>query len=416
MSLGISTSILHNLTAQQTANQLAINQSDLSKTIDQLSTGLRINSPADDAAGNAIANRLNANLAILNQGTLNAQDGVSVLQVAQGGLGQIQSLLNQMSSLATEASNAALNQTEVADIQTQINSLLNQINQVVNETAFGNQLLLNGSIQGPSTTVNATVNIASNGVIGAAGNSLVSGFTIGSAALALGNTLTSDEVFQIVVTPQANCSDAVDVTVNSNLQGSIANVSVALLNGPSAGAISLAFGTNNGVKIYATLNFSNLTSFDVPNIINQQSYIAAQALQAAVTQNNGLQIQVGSTLGQVATVSAPDASTGTLFNGQSINVTTALGAQGALNQIAHALSIVTTEESTLAAAQGQMNDQVNENNVLSENMTASVSRITDLNVAQATTTLTQQEILVQTATSMLSQANLAPQSILKLFP
>ncbi len=98
MAFGIS--VLNNITALSAVNQLGVNQFNLSQSILRLSTGLRINTPADDVAGNALANRLQNKINIIQQGSVNAQDGVSVVQVAQGGLGQISSILQQLNTLA----------------------------------------------------------------------------------------------------------------------------------------------------------------------------------------------------------------------------------------------------------------------------------------------------------------------------
>ncbi len=426
-----SLSLVNNLAANQVANQLGVNQSNLSNTILQLSTGLRINTPANDVAGNAISNRLQNNINILNQGTLNAQDAVSVVQVAQGGLTQIMNILQQMNTLAAEAASAAKSNADRLDIQTEIDQLLKQINQIVGSTSFAGQPLLDGSIASAQAAVNSTLNITSNALLGAVGVSFLNGVSAAATLLSPASNATCflDEVFKFSIAPDSLSPSSFVVNVYSSDQGNggVNTILSTVLSVGSSVALAITAGAatelvNNvstlvgGGTFSVTLNFTGLTYSDIASMIGQSGFVAATAFQPSVSVDNSLMVQVGPNTGNVIRVYSPAVDAGSIFSQQNVNVQTIMQAEGALNQISHAIQNVTSDESVLGALQNRFNALVQNNQVLTQNETASNSRITDLNVAQATTQMTQQEILVQTATSMLAQANLIPQSILKLFP
>ncbi len=426
-------SLSTNLTALQVGDQLGINQTNLSNTILQLSTGLRINTPANDVAGNAIANNLQNSINVLNQGSLNAQDAVSVVQVAQGGLTQIMNILQQMNSLAAEAASASKSNTDRQDIQQEINQLQKQINQIVTSTTFGTQPLLDGSIQAPQAGVESTINLNSNAYLGNVGVSFIAGFTASASLLnpTLNYGCFLDEVFKFSIAPDSVNASSFIVNVYSSVQNqaTLADLTIltTVLNVGTSVAIAVTAGTlselSNGKLVTVgggtfsvTLNFTGLTYSDIASMVGSSGFMSTTAYQPGVTVDNSLMVQVGPNAGNVIRVYSPSMQASSLFTQQNVNVTDVMQAEGAINQIQHAISIVSSEESVLGAAQNRFNDLVQSNQVLSENETAAMTRITSVNVAQATTQMTQEEILVQTATSMLGQANLAPQGILKLFP
>ncbi len=178
----MSLSILNNISALQAENQLAITSAAANKSLQQLSTGSRINSGADDAAGLAISNGLNANVAALDQSSLNATNAVGGLQTADGALAQVTALLNRSITLATEASSSGLSTSQATAINSEFQALLQQIGNINTSTNFNGTALFGSSISAFTSdgTANGTINI---------------GTTVGSistTALALNtSTLTS---------------------------------------------------------------------------------------------------------------------------------------------------------------------------------------------------------------------------------
>ncbi|MCL4512744.1 MAG: hypothetical protein M1421_01855, partial [Candidatus Eremiobacteraeota bacterium] len=377
LSMAISPfgSLTSNLTSLQVANQLATNQTNLSNTILQLSTGLRINTPANDVAGNAIANNLQNGINVLNQGSLNAQDAVSVVQVAQGGLTQIMNILQQMNSLAAEAASAAKSSTDRQDIQQEINQLQKQINQIVGSTTFGTQPLLDGSIQAPQAGIASTINLNSNAFLGGVGVSFIAGFTATAAQLAPASNYGCflDEVFQFSIAPDSVNASSFIVNVYSSVQGqaTLADICIlsTILSVGSSVAIAITAGTlvelSNGATVTAgggtfnvTLNFSGLTYSDIANMVGSSAFMSTTAYQPGVTVDKSLMVQVGPNAGNVIRVYSPSMQASSLFSQQNINVTDVMQAEGAINQIQHAISIVSSEESVLGAAQNRFNDLV----------------------------------------------------------
>ena len=139
----MSISILNNVSALSAENAVSNTQSSLQNTLQQLSTGLKINSGADDPAGLSIADGLGANIAALNQSSQNASNGIGLLQTADGALSQVTTILNQAVTIATEASNGGLTGSQSSALQTQFASILNEINQIGSTTNFnGNSVFL----------------------------------------------------------------------------------------------------------------------------------------------------------------------------------------------------------------------------------------------------------------------------------
>lgn len=137
----MSISILNNISALQAENSLNMTQTSLSNTLLQLSTGQRINSGADDAAGLAIANGLNANITALTQSVRNASDGVGMLQVADGALSQITTLLNRAVTLATEAATGTVSDTQRAALDAEFTSIKNEIDTIGGKTTYNGQAI-----------------------------------------------------------------------------------------------------------------------------------------------------------------------------------------------------------------------------------------------------------------------------------
>ncbi len=423
-------SIINNTTAIGAVNQLNINQYNLSRSIQRLSTGLRINTPADDVAGSALAARLQNKINIIEQGSINAQDGVSVVQVAQGGIGQIADLLNRLNTLATSAASAAKSSTDRANIQLEVNQILQQMQQIVNQTKFGDQNLLDGSIQGTQLGLASTLLISTNAFVAASGNSLVN--NVGIATVSLTNpgsnaTCFLDETFRIVITPSTVTGTSFIVNAFASgtvpaagLQADVAPIATLIItptgaNGNALVGLTITSSAVGGATFVATLNFQGITVSDIANIVGTNAFVSTQAFQPAVTVDRSLLIQVGADVGEVDRIYASSTLPGNLFSSQNLNVGTILQAEGALNQIGHAIQIVSQSQAILGAVQNRFAAITANNATLTQNEIASKSRITDLNVAQETTNLTKEQILVQTANAMLAQANLLPQSLLQLF-
>ncbi len=411
--------LLSNFTALSVNNSFNKSLFNLAGNINQLSTGLRITTPSIDVAGNALAQRLQSEFAIQQQGSINAQDLVSAGQVAQGSLGQINDILNQVGTLAAEATNPLLDTVGRGAIQTSINQLTQQITQIAGGTNFGGVPLLQGNAAGPQQAVASTISVNTNAFVGAQGQSLVNNITVNPSNVNPPTNGSSflNEAFQFNIVQNGASAVTVNVTASGNPNVIVASVAVNFAAGPPGGLtpITIASSAPGGATFVANLNFQNLSANDIPSLVNQTAFVSTTAFQPSIVANQGLQVQIGAGVGQTIQGNFPSALPSALFQNQNIDVSSPLAAQGALVQVQQALGAVTQAQTGIGAFQNQLSAAVSNNNIMSQNILASSSRITDLNVALATTSFTSNSILAQFNAGLLSQANLIPHSLLNLF-
>jgi flagellin len=239
-------SILYNISALQAENQLSITTAAANKSLQQLSSGSRINSGSDDAAGLAISNGLNANIAALNQSALNATNATGALQTADGALGQITTLLNRSVTLATEASSSGLSTSQYSAINNEYQALLTEINSIATATDFNGTAVFSttttsSSISAYTTdgTTNGTVSVAVTvPIVGVTGLGLTLGLTTGlanatTAATALSaivsaiNTISSDRGTLGAAVEQLQANTTVDTNESQNLTSATSQITSA---------------------------------------------------------------------------------------------------------------------------------------------------------------------------------------------
>lgn len=242
-------SILNNISALEAENQLNITTNSANKSLQQLSSGSRINSGSDDAAGLAIANGLNANVAALNQSSQNVTDGVGLLQTADGALSQITSLLNRAVTLATEASNSTVSSTQDTAINTEYQSILTEINNISSTTNYNGQ-----SIFGASASAAATFSIFTS-----------DGTTTGQDAFTLSVSDTS----------------AAALTLTGNLSSSSAAVSELTQITAAISAVSAQRGTL-GANVEQLQAASSVDTTESQNLTSASSSITSADIGATV--------------------------------------------------------------------------------------------------------------------------------------
>ncbi|WP_067620125.1 flagellin N-terminal helical domain-containing protein [Alicyclobacillus acidiphilus] len=258
----------HNLGAMSALSALNANSNALNSALQQLSTGKKINSAADDASGYAISQKMQAQISGLNQASQNAQDGISMIQTASGALDQTTSILQQMRQLAVQASNSTTTQSDRQDLQTEFNQLADQINNIANTTQYNTKNLLDGSLSGQdaSGTTNATV---FSSALGAPTSASIPGATLATgafSALASGTNTISVDGANISFNVNASDYQAFDngTTVNvdgvaNQLQKDI-NSGIDQYNQANGTSISHVSVTNNGGKIEITSGTTGDTS------------------------------------------------------------------------------------------------------------------------------------------------------------
>lgn len=378
---GINTNIM-SLNAQR---NLSSSSMDLATSIQRLSTGLRINSAKDDAAGLAISERFTAQIRGVNQAVRNANDGISLAQTAEGALGTMTENLQRIRELAVQSSNATNSASDRTALQAEVAQLLSEINRVADESSFNGVKLLNGSFTGAVFQVGAN-----------AGESITVASLADANTAALGslsqNTSAGLSIAASTITGFATAMIAGDLTINT--------VDV----GPIAAASSSAERAGQLV--------------DAINEVSQQTGVGASydGVTGQLTLNSEAAITIAGTAAATVKGYANGAlATVTTATGiDTLTVANYAGAQTALGLIDSALTTINGARADLGALQSRFESVVANLQTTSENLSASRSRILDTDFAAETAALTRAQILQQAGTAMLAQANAAPQNVLSL--
>ncbi|AYH43112.1 flagellin [Azoarcus sp. DN11] len=381
-----------NVASLNAQRNLTTSQSSLATSLQRLSSGLRINSAKDDAAGLAISERMNAQIRGLNQAARNANDGISLAQTAEGALSEIGNNLQRIRELAVQSRNATNSANDRAALQKEVVQLKAEIDRVANQTSFNGTKLLDGSFTNQDFQVGAdqgqtiTISGIANAKIAALGS-----WTSVAYTTAAGNA------------PAVGALAAGDLTINGVSVGAVA-----------AGATPVAQGAAVATAINATTATSNVTAsadattgkITLTSTTGTPIVIGGAAANQTATQN-----ATGLTFGTAAVT----ATTGTAQTGfTNLDVSSVAGADNAILAMDGALNAVNGARADLGAIQNRFASTVATLNTTSENLTASRSRIRDADFAVETANLTRGQILQQAGTAMLAQANSLPNNVLSL--
>ncbi|HLI26406.1 MAG TPA: flagellin [Chloroflexota bacterium] len=395
--------INHNLFALDAQRNLSLTQMSLSKSVERLSSGLRINRAADDAAGLSISEKLRAQINGLDQASRNAQDAISMIQTGEGGLNEVHSMLQRMRELAVEASNDTLSDADRANINSELQQLLAEINNIANTTQFNGKYLLNGSLV---TQLGGTAgsDLVVGDLLATGGNAMVTKIDVSGAKAGDTYTFSSSAAGTITLT---RASDNVSQTINvSNMA---ANASQTL-NFSQLG-VSVTLQTDAAGKTAADI-ITDLTAAANDTIVttggssNANYQIGANASDFI----NVAFVNVGTSgSGVNAAMSALNTALGNFNTTQSVS-----NAQALITAVDGAITFVNSVRSTLGAYQNRLEHTIANLGVSHENLTASESRIRDADIAEEMANFTRDQILQQAGTAILAQANQVPQGVLTL--
>jgi flagellin len=394
-------SIANNLLANQVQYNLSVNQEALKNTVSQLSSGLRINSAADDPSGLSIATNLQTQVDGFQQASQNVQNANNAAQVADGALATETDILQRMRDLATEAASDVNSTSDRTNLQAEMTQLITEVNRISENTNFNGQALLDGTHAGFQAAVTGTATIASNAVLAGNGN-LISGVNAGSAnAFTTANAAAGgalDGTIEIQIVNNNGAAQAQATYYESDKAGTVTTTTATAA---SNGTISL---DNVTVSLGAfSLSDAGQTAYvKISQYVAQSSGTGAFTVQSGADEGDTVQIGINATNAQTLRVS-------------NVDVTTQLGAEDAIGQITSSLNTLLQQRAQLGSVIVRLNEDANNDNVAAVNMQASESAIRDLNVGQATTEFTKLQVLVQVGTSVLAQSNANAQSVLGLF-
>lgn len=398
-------------------NNLGINNLALQKTFERLSTGLRINKAADDAAGLAISEKLRSQIRGLNQAIANTQDGINLIQTTEGALNETQTLLQRMRELAVQAANDTNTDSDRQKIQTEIEQLRLELTKIATVTEFNTRKLLDGSAQAAKTQVNPQTFLKQNIRVG---DTLATFPDIKNFVntIQLATTgVTTDASFQLKLVSWQNASAVDPVSLAIEVRSSVDGLLTTMRLG--TGTISLVTLTVGGIVV-VTVGINGANADVSVCDLGKTVLIQAIARQNPVTMvDNALTFQVGPNEGQYIKLGIDDMTSKALRLETIVLVGTTdedsrLKAQNMLGVVDDALERVSTLRAKLGAMQNRMESTIRNLSITSENTSASESRIRDADMAKETAALTRSQILVQAGTAILAQANVNPQTALQL--
>lgn len=377
-----------NVAALNAYRNLSNTQNDLSKSLEKLSSGLRINRAADDAAGLAISEGLRSQVNGLNVAARNAQDGISVIQTAEGALTEVHSLLQRMRDLAVQAGNDS-NSTEARSaIKTEADALVAELGRISQSTNFNGINLLDGSRASLSFQVGANGDASSQISVD------LSGANVADISTALGSAAGGAVID--VLTP-TDVADAMTFTIGD----ATTNVTVTTADLGDAGDFTtvqdLADALNSDSNFRGALTAT----------VNEDNQLVVRAL-------NGEDVVGGGTGGTHAAAGTGLAVSSANAGAAGLDFSSAAGAAAAITMIDDKITAISTARADLGAQQNRFESTINSLNVSAENLAAAESRIRDTDMASEMVNYTRANILSQAGTAMLAQANQSNQGVLQL--
>jgi len=465
---------ISSLTAQRNANRT---QNELSTAIQRLSSGLRINSAKDDAAGLAISDRMTAQIRGINQAARNANDGISLAQVAEGALGSVTANLQRMRELAVQSANATNSASDRVALQQEVAQLTTEIDRVATQTQFNGLNLLDGSFTAQQFQVGAnagqTITVSSIASARASALGVYQGFNVvsqsigaasntpqaltvslgGGPAIALGSVaidakaqaaaITNGNIPGLVATANATnvaagasaagATGAGSATYTINgIAISIAGVNggaalasnranaVAAINAQSAATGVVATDTGAGVSLSAADGRIISLAYGVGTFAGSSAAdfgLSATAI-AGATLNLSYSAPSGVSgsvvFAQTGGLSTSVAIAGTGTSVSALDISTVAGSNAALTSIDAALQTINSSRAALGAVQNRFSSTIENLQTAGENLSASRSRIQDADFAAETAALSRAQVLQQAGTAMVAQANQMPQLVLQL--
>ncbi|MGG0757791.1 flagellin [Brevibacillus laterosporus] len=380
--------INHNVSALNTHRQLGVNTGASGKNLEKLSSGLRINRAGDDAAGLAISEKMRGQIRGLEMATKNAQDGISLIQTAEGALTETHSILQRMRELAVQASSDTNEGVDRQKLQAEVDELSKEIKRISTDTEFNNQKVLDGSFDDKTFHIGAnqgqniklSINDMSNTELG------VNGFK---------NETTHDDL-GVIITNRDSDKD-IEIEVAAQSADEITETTATI---DKDGKVTITLAQDDKGAITAT-------KADV-----------LEALKKA-----GLEVKSDDTttavdagaFGKTYKADKVDPTDETQIDDtKGVDISTQKAADKAITTINDALNKVSEERSKLGANQNRLEHTINNLGATAENLTAAESRIRDVDMAKEMMDFTKNNILTQAAQAMLAQANQQPQGVLQL--
>ena len=393
--------VQHNLTAMNSNRMLGLTTASQAKSTEKLSSGYKINRAADDAAGLSISEKMRKQIRGLPQASLNAQDGISAVQTAEGALTEVHDMLQRMNELAVKASNGTMSKDDREYVQNEVDQLVTEIDRVAETTKFNETYLLKGDDTKAAVTENvfkkfdvSTLNsvISDTSKISESNDfdSMTGKFTLKfTSGLAEGGTWNGKRIVADSATPTTE-----EITLADAKAAELAALNAAITNSKQVTGTA----TNNGAAFQMTSAATMKQSYTYAAAIDVSLHVGADS-----TANNRINLSIDSM-----------SASGLHVTGLKVNGSDATNATAAINTIADAIQKVSTQRSALGAVQNRLEHTINNLDNVVENTTSAESQIRDTDMATEMVKYSNNNILAQAGQAMLAQSNQANQGVLSL--
>ena len=399
--------IQHNIMAMNAYRNYANNTSALSKNLEKLSSGYKINRAGDDAAGLAISEKMRAQITGLDKAQDNAKDGISLVQTAEGALTEVHDMLNRMYELAEQSANGTFEDgTDRKQLQKEVNHLKDEIDRIADSANFNGIKLLDGSMSANATT---KINNAGTGTTAAVDVSIVADTVFNADGTEL------NLKFKLAAV-STNKTDGAKVSADGT-------VTISLKKGTQYSAediqalLAKAKGTKAGINedILQAAQNATVTGTGVADKTGAWTTLGASTAAAQANKGKPLTLQIGDTSDNFnqLKVGIKDCHVAALGL-TDMKIGDQTSAAAALDKIKSAINYVSDVRGTLGATQNRLDHTINNLSVMQENIQDAESTIRDTDVADEMMAYTKNNILIQSAQAMLAQANQVPQGVLQL--
>ena len=390
--------INHNMNALNAHRNMNVNNTAAGKSMEKLSSGLRINRAGDDAAGLAISEKMRGQIRGLTQSSRNAADGISMIQTAEGALNETTNILQRMRELAVQAGNDTNTTSDRAEIQKEIDALTEEVDRIANNTEFNTQKLLNGNKTGKAgEIVKEKINEKKAEFTITLKDQLTDQDSItidGKTKSLTGKTLTNEaeikkaledsfDDYEFTVTP----GDLKQIKVTQKV-GSYKDEMKVELKGKADGVQNVAKG-QEGVTAR-----------------EEQRSEGKVAVQVGANANQSMSIEIGDMRAEALGIKT--------VKGETLSVETAEKANEAITKFDEALNAVSSQRANLGAVQNRLEYTISNLDNTAENLTSAESTLRDVDMAKEMMEYSKNNILNQAAQAMISQANQQPQNVLQL--
>jgi flagellin len=403
---GISMRINNNIMAMNTHRQLGINNAAGAKALEKLSSGYRINRAGDDAAGLSISEKMRSQIRGLRMASKNAQDGISMIQTAEGALQETHAILQRMRELAIQGASETLETEDRTAIGTELKELAEEIDRIADNIEFNGKTLLNGDLVGAQLDAGGEIVIGTALPTGAA--AAVTAIDVSGAEAGESYQFSASATAGNIILTRLSDSVSQEITLDGTIGAD--------------GYMNLNFE-----ELGISLTISGAAAKTAANIVTDLTTAATDTI-STLAGSSAVAIQIGSNSNQTLTISFGDINTDKLGTNPGTNdlkklvkdvaaesvIDNVTKANALVDEIDKAIELVSTQRSKFGAYQNRLEYSIRNLDTSAENLQAAESRIRDVDMAAEMMEFTKNNILQQAATAMLAQANMLPQSVLQL--